>query len=115
MARPDNLPENAVVPEKKPVPAFDGAANAKKFHDAFTKLKSDNGRAQVNVPGSRRSVDFTKVNVADKKLSIWIGENTDKEPDFVVVNPPIEIKDSAGNLVEEPLTAIALIIDGATK
>lgn len=115
MPQPESLPEEAVVPEKKPVLPFDGAANAKKFHDAFTELKTQNDKAQVSVPGTRRSVEFTKVVVDDKKLSIWVGGDTDKEPDFVVVNPPIETLNSAGALVEDPLTAIALIIDGATK
>jgi hypothetical protein len=115
VAKPEKLPEGAAVPEKKPVLPFNGAENARKFHEAFKELKTKNDKAQVGVPGSRRSIEFTKVDVDDKKLSIWIGEDTDKEPDFVVVNPPTEIKNSAGALVEDPLTAIALIIDGATK
>lgn len=115
MAQPTSLPNEAVVPEKKPVLPFDGAANAKKFHDAWGKLKKTDDKARVSLPGTRRSVEFVKVEVADKKVSIWTGDATDREPDFVVVNPPTEVRNSEGALVEDPLTAIALIIDGATK
>lgn len=115
MAKPEKKPEGEVVPEKKPVLPFDGAKNARKFHDAFTELKTKNSKAEVGVPGSRRSIKFAKVEVDDKNVSIWVGEDTERPADFVIVNPPTEIKNSAGALVEDPLTAIALIIDGATK
>jgi hypothetical protein len=115
MAKPESLPENAATPEQKPVRPFNGAENAKKVHEAWGKLKKTDDQGLVSIPGSRRSVKFSKVLVEDKKLSIWVGDDTDREPDFVVVNPPTESYNAEGVLIEDPLTAIALLIDGATK
>lgn len=115
MAKPESLPEEAVVPEKKPVLPFDGAANASKLHGAWKNLKKNDVQGRVNIPGTRRSVKFSKVDATDNKLSIWATDDTTREPDFVIVNPPTEFTTADGTSTDDPLTAIALIIDGATK
>lgn len=115
MAKPEAVSENGAVPEKKPVRPFDGAENAKKFRDQFDKVKDGSGKSQVSIPGTRRSVAMTKVEADGKTVSIWTGTDTAGSPDFVVVNPPTDIVGTNNQLIEDPLTAIALLIDGATK
>jgi len=119
VVKPTQAPNDGKGPEKKEESSsarpVDGAANAKKFKDSWAKHKSTDSTGRVSVPGSNRSVDLTKVETDNEKVSIWTSSNPSGAPDFVIVNPPTEVYNAAGNLIEDPLTAIALIIDGATK
>jgi hypothetical protein len=96
-----------------------GADNAQQFHDEYTKKVEELGngdQVNVSIPGTRRAVTFSKVNVDGNRLYIWNGSDTTGPADFVIVNPPNETTDVATNATtEDPLTAVALILDGATQ
>lgn len=87
--------------------AVDHKANAKKFKDEWLKLKENDERGRTSIPGTRRSVEFTHVEVTDNVVSIWTSSDKSLSPDFVIVNPPISAD-------SDPLTDIAIVIDGAS-
>jgi len=96
-----------------------GAENAQSFHAEYTKKAEELGngdQVSVNIPGTRRAVTFSKVDVDQNRLYIWNGTDTSGPADFVIVNPPTETTDVATNATtEDPLTAVALILDGASQ
>jgi hypothetical protein len=110
------VPTEAPAPKKDKEPkVVDNVANAKKVKDGWDKMQKVNGKGSVHLPGTRRSVEMKNVVVEGNKVSVWTSSDTSLPPDFVVVNGPTEVLNEHGILIEDPLTALALAIDGVTK
>lgn len=84
--------------------------NAQKVADAW-----EAGGGPIALPGTGRALVIHKLVVEGAKISVWTSDFIDGSPDFVLVNVPIEVPNSNGIMVEDPLTAIATVIDGATQ
>jgi hypothetical protein len=117
MAKTENTPVEEPKAPKAPKPdkVIDNKANAQKVKAKWDDLKKDDGKGRVSLPGTRRSVEFNHIEVVDNKISVWTSTDKSGAPDFVIVNGPTEVLNEYGILVEDPLTAIALAIDGVTK
>lgn len=109
----DQKPEG--MPEAVPAKVVDTIANAKAFKAKWDKLKAGDPSGSVAIPGARRSVEMRHVEVDKNVISVWTSSDKSLAPDFVLVNAPIEVRAGDGTTVEDPMTAIALAIDGATK
>ena len=95
--------------------AVDNKANAAKFKEKWAERRSSDGKTRVHLPGTRRSVEMSHVEVADNVISVWTSTDKSAAPDFVIVNAPTEVTNDHGVSVEDHLTAVALVIDGVTK
>lgn len=84
----------------------DGAQNAADLLAQWTDLRSADTGTFVDVPGTNNTVQFADMQVDGNKVSIWTSSDSGLPPDFVVVNPPASA---------DPLTAIAIAIDGASS
>ena len=102
---------------KAPLPerVVDNKANAAKFKQKWDDLKKQDKEARVHLPGTRKSIRFSHVEVVDNRISVWTSSDSNLPPDFVIVNGPTEVVNEHGIIIEDPLTAIAIAIDGATK
>lgn len=100
------------MPSRKPV---DGAAAAASFKARWSESKKKSGLGDLPVPGGKRAIQVSKVEAEGNKVSIWLTTDPTLSPDFVIVNPPTEVFNSEGVLIEDPLSAIAFLIDGASK
>jgi hypothetical protein len=114
MAQPTETRSTPEKPEPSRKP-FDGAANAQSFKDKWEALKATTGLGDLRVPGTVRYVSVSKVEALNNKVSIWISTDHTLPPDFVIVNLPTEVVNSEGELVDDPIAAVALVIDGASK
>ena len=95
--------------------AVDNKANAAKFREKWAERRDSDGKTRVSLPGTRRSVEMSHVEVADNVISVWTSSEKTASPDFVLVNAPTEVSNANGIFVEDHLTAIAIAIDGAKK
>jgi hypothetical protein len=99
----------------KPDKVVDNIANAKKVKSKWDDLKKVDGKGYVHIPGTKRSVEMKNVEIDGNKVSVWTSTDTSLPPDFVIVNGPTEVLNEHGIIIEDPLTAIALAIDGVSK
>lgn len=108
------------VPEKEPKgpkepKVEDFTANAKKFKEKWDVLKKGDDLGRTAIPGTRRSIQLSNVEVSNNKISVWTSTDKSQAPDFVIVNPPTTVINESGVEIEDPLTAIAIAIDGASN
>lgn len=103
------------LPDVVPAKVVDHTKNAKAFKDEWDKRKKVMSKVSVSLPGTRRSVDMSNVEVSDNVISIWTSSDSTLPPDFVFVNAPTSVLNEHGIIVEDQMTAIALVIDGATQ
>jgi hypothetical protein len=101
--------------EPKPDKVVDNKANAQKVKSKWDDLKKEDGKGRVHLPGTRKSVEMNHIEVVDNKVSVWTSTDKSGAPDFVIVNGPTEVLNEYGILVEDPLTAIAIAIDGVSE
>lgn len=105
-----------VLPDVVPAVAVDNVANAKAFQNEWQSRQEDgNPTVSVSLPGTNRSVDMGHVEVTANVISVWTSTDHTLPPDFVLVNAPTSVPNDHGIMVEDPMTAIALAIDGATN
>lgn len=90
----------------------DGPARVKKEWD---EKHAGKGKQAISIPGSESAVSFTRMDVEGNKVSIWTSEDTTTAPQFVIVNPPTAVFIGKDNVIEDPLGAIAHIINGASN
>lgn len=114
MSTERSTPEKPTLPEVAGKPV-DNVANARAFKDEWTKQSNRGQSVRVSLPGTRKSVEMNHVEVKDNVISVWTSTDPSLAPDFVLVNAPTEVMNEHGIMVEDPMTAIALAIDGATK
>lgn len=81
----------------------------------WAKLHNESGKMAVSVPGSAASVGISRIDVVDNVVSVWTSEDTTLPPDYVIVNPPTAVFIDKNTSIEDPLGAIAHIINGAKK
>lgn len=74
---------------------------------------STKGGPKVSVPNSGDTIAFTRLEALDNVVKVWVNGNESGDPDYVIVNPPVEVRDSSGGTVLDPLTAVAEAINGA--
>jgi hypothetical protein len=119
MPKPENLP----TPENKPTPkpkrtgkeAASLAASRWAEHSNRGKGVSDY-KISIPVPAAGGSVEFTNLVAEGNVVKVWTNGNVDpSDPDYIIVNPPVEVQVSKTETVEDPLAAIAQAIHGVTK
>lgn len=112
------IPENTNVPERVTPPAkapIDKNAGPGRVKAAWAKENVGTGKQAVAVPGSAAAVEISKIDVVDNVVSVWTSEDTTLPPDYVIVNPPTAVFIDKNTSIEDPLGAIAHIINGAKK
>lgn len=109
MAKPANKPTpnpNAKLPE-----------HVERVKKDWDKKQKDNGtgRVSANVPGTKRTVTFNQVIFEENRVCVWTSDDLEADPDYIIVEPPTSYRDRQGNVVEDPMTTLAIAIDGATR
>lgn len=115
MGKPASTPVGPGKPDQPgPIDPTDGP---KKVKDAWAKSRVTTGKGKqpVAVPGSKASVDISKITTSGNVVSVWTSDDTTTPPDYVIVNPPTAVYLDSQTTVEDPLGAIAYIINGAAK
>lgn len=83
--------------------------------DAWAKKSSVDGPVGLPVHGKFENVRVADMVTDGNTVSIWLEFNQTAQPDFVIVNPPTAIGISPTESIADPLGALAVIIDGASK
>ncbi len=117
MGKPDNITDVAKAERPTPpVPThIDKNEGPGRVKAAWAKEYAGVGKQAVAIPGSASSVSISKIEVADNVVSVWTSEDTNLPPEYVIVNPPTAIYVDKNTSIEDPLGAIAHIINGAKK